>query len=51
MKYELTLTPQTEAENIVALAAWVETETQFFRMLLEAGCSDAEAKMCMQEVN
>jgi hypothetical protein len=43
----LELTPQSEAQQIAALAAWCLYEESFLRMLLEAGCNRAEAEVCM----
>jgi hypothetical protein len=41
------LTPQSEALQIASLAAWHLYEEDFLRMLLEAGCTPAEAQFCM----
>jgi hypothetical protein len=45
------LTPQSEAEKIAALSGWIIYEQSFLAMLTDAGCSAAEAAVCMRELN
>ena len=42
------LTSQFMATRIAALAAWVLYETRFRAMLLDAGCTDNEARVIMR---
>jgi hypothetical protein len=41
------LTPNSEARQIAALAAWCLYEESFMGMLVEAGCNYKEIALCM----